>query len=287
MGHTVWFDQALSGGQAWWDQILSMIRRCDLFVFVLDPAALDSIACKREYGYATDLRKPILPILVSEGVPMNLLPSSLSQIEFVDYRKQDRTAALRLAKALSAVPAPAPLPDPLPVPPEAPISYLGSLAAKIEATSRLTYKQQSALVVDLKKGLRNPQTADDTQTLLKKLRKRDDLFAAIAEDIDELFEGLREMSPDRGAPPKIEKSLAVAEKGVASSEQSNQEEYKVAQLKKYLEDRKDLPNPWRRIQHIAYRNAIAKAEALKLLRRVGGVVFKIDKKRVRWAKIKS
>ena len=102
-------------------------------------------------------------------------------------------------------------------------------------TSRLTYKQQSALVVDLKKGLRNPQTADDTQTLLKKLRKRDDLFAAIAEDIDELFEGLREMSPDRGAPPKIEKSLAVAEKGVASSEQSNQEEYKVAQLKNYLE----------------------------------------------------
>ena len=44
LGHTVWFDQELSGGQAWWDQILSMIRRCDLFIFVLEPAALNSVA---------------------------------------------------------------------------------------------------------------------------------------------------------------------------------------------------------------------------------------------------
>src|SRR5215831_960201 len=140
LGHTVWFDQELGGGQAWWDQILSVIRRCDLFVFVLDPAALNSIACKLEYGYAADLRKPILPILVSEGVSTNLLPPSLSQIQFVDYRHQDHAAALRLARAFSAVPAPAPLPDPLPVPPEAPISYLGSLGAKVQAASLLTYE---------------------------------------------------------------------------------------------------------------------------------------------------
>src|SRR5215475_8144386 len=124
LGHTVWFDQELSGGQAWWDQILSMIRRCDLFVFVLDPAALNSVACKREYGYAADLRKPILPILVSEGVSTNLLPPSLSQIEFVDYRNQDRTAALRLARAFSTVPPPAAIPDPLPVPPPGSASLL-------------------------------------------------------------------------------------------------------------------------------------------------------------------
>ena len=204
LGHTVWFDQELSGGQAWWDQILSMIRRCDLFVFVLDPAALNSIACKREYGYAADLRKPILPILVSKGVSTNLLPPSLSQIEFVDYRDQDRTAALRLARAFSAVPPPAALPDPLPSPPEAPLSYLGSLAAKLETTSLLTYEEQSALVFDLKKALRDPETADDTRTLLKTFRKRRDLLAGIADEMDELFEGLRETSSARAAPPKLE-----------------------------------------------------------------------------------
>jgi hypothetical protein len=204
LGHTVWFDQELSGGQAWWDQILSMIRRCDLFVFVLDPAALNSVACKREYGYAADLRKPILPILVSEGVSTNLLPPSLSQIEFVDYREQDHTAALRLARAFSAVPPPAALPDPLPVPPEAPISYLGSLAVKLETTSPLTYEEQSALFVDLTKGLRDPQTADDTRTLLETFRKRRDLIAGIAEEIDKLLEGLGETSSARSAPPKLE-----------------------------------------------------------------------------------
>jgi hypothetical protein len=40
LGHTPWFDQDLSGGQAWWDQILATIRGCDIFVFVLDPDSL-------------------------------------------------------------------------------------------------------------------------------------------------------------------------------------------------------------------------------------------------------
>jgi hypothetical protein len=212
LGYTVWFDQELSGGQAWWNQILSMIRLCDLFVFVLDPAALNSIACKREYGYAADLQKPIIPVLVSEGVSTNLLPPSLSQIQFVDYRHQDRTAALRLARAFSTVPPPAALPEPLPIPPEVPISYLGSLAAKVEATSLLTYEEQSVLVFDLKRTLRDPETADDTRTLLKTFRKRRDLLVGIAEEIDELFEGLGETSSAQGAQPKIKKFFAVGEK---------------------------------------------------------------------------
>jgi TIR domain len=127
LGHTVWFDQELIGGQAWWDQILATVRGCDVFVFVLDPASLNSTACKREYSYAAALGKPIVPVLVSEGVSINLLPSALSQIQFVDYRKLDHHAALRLARACTAVPPAQPLPDPLPLPPEAPISYLGGL----------------------------------------------------------------------------------------------------------------------------------------------------------------
>lgn len=74
LGFVVWFDQELSGGQAWWDQILAMVRECDVFVFLLDPKALNSTACQREFGYAADLDKPILPVLVAEGVSTNLLP---------------------------------------------------------------------------------------------------------------------------------------------------------------------------------------------------------------------
>jgi hypothetical protein len=101
LGHTVWFDQELSGGQVWWDRILATVRDCDVFVFVLDPESLNSIACKREYGYAVDLGKPILPILIAEGVSTNLLPPALSQLQFVDYRRQDRNAAFRLGISIN------------------------------------------------------------------------------------------------------------------------------------------------------------------------------------------
>jgi hypothetical protein len=200
LGHTVWFDQELSGGQAWWDQILAMVRRCDLFVFILEPEALNSTACKREYDYATDVGKPILPILVSDGVAINRLPPALSKIQFVDYRKQDRNAAFRLARAIGSVPPPKPLPDPLPPSPEAPISYLGSLTAQVETTSSLTYEQQSTLVFDLKRSLRDPGNEDDARALLGKLRTRRDLFAAIAEEIDEVLGTVRK------APPPVRSS---------------------------------------------------------------------------------
>ena len=200
LGRTVWFDQELSGGQSWWDQILAMIRDCDLFVLVVDPNALKSTACKREYDYAADLGKPILPVLVSGEVSTNLLPPALSRIQFVDYLKQDRDAALRLARAFTTVPPSEPLPDPLPPPPDAPISYLGSLTERVETPSTLNFEEQSALVLDLKGSLRDPETADDARTLLESLRKRRDLLAAIAEEIDELLTITREASPlERGS----------------------------------------------------------------------------------------
>lgn len=199
LAHTVWFDRELSGGQVWWDQILATVRDCDVFVFVLDPEALSSTACKREYDYAADLGKPILPILVSEKVSTNLLPTVLSQIQFVDYKNQDRDAAFRLARALNTIPPAKPLPDPLPAIPEAPISYLGSLNEKVETTSTLSYEEQSVLVIDLKKSLRDPGNADDTRILLERLKKRRDLFATIAQEIDDLLDNPRQAVP---VPPR-------------------------------------------------------------------------------------
>ncbi len=186
LGHNVWFDQDLSGGRAWWDQILAQIRDCDLLVFALSSEALTSTACAREWGYAADLGKPILPVLAANGVSTGLLPPRLSTIHYVDYRKQDSKSALSLAKALRDVPPPRPLPDPLPQAPEAPVSYLGGLSERIESPATLDYADQSALVVDLGRGLRDPETAGDAGILLDRLRKRRDLFAAIADEIDTL-----------------------------------------------------------------------------------------------------
>ena len=42
---SVWLDDELTGGQAWWETILGQIRSCDLFVFALSPDSLRSKAC--------------------------------------------------------------------------------------------------------------------------------------------------------------------------------------------------------------------------------------------------
>ena len=208
LGHGVWFDQHLSGGQVWWDQILSRIRECDVFVFALSPEALDSTACKREYQYAAKLGKPILPVLVAEEVSSNLLPAPLSAIQFVDYRTQDRDAALRLARALNSVPPPLPLPDPLPASPEVPISYLSELARQVEATSALGFEEQTALLVTLKRSLRKPEDSKDAHRLLQSLRSRRDLLASVADEIDEVLARSLPGPPasgdsgaDSGSPP--------------------------------------------------------------------------------------
>lgn len=183
--YEVWFDRELSGGQAWWDQILTSIRRCDIFVFLLTPDSLESTACRRECNYADALGKPILPVLVADGVSISRLPPMLSQIHFVDSRQMDRESLLQLWLALRKVPPPGPEPDPLPDPPPVPLSYLGALAEQIASDMVLTHEQQSALVVSLRRAIDEPTTAEDAYQLLQQLRQRQDLLANIAVPIDE------------------------------------------------------------------------------------------------------
>jgi hypothetical protein len=183
---TVWLDEELTGGQAWWDEILRQIQECDLFVLAVDLDSLRSAACQRELEYAQKLHKHILPVKVSDRVSERLFPPELVKIEYVSYR-QDRDSVIRLANALSTVTAAPPLPDPLPEPPEVPTSYLGNLAAHVDNPSILTSQEQKNLVFDLKKSLEDPETEQDARTLLERLRKRHELLASVRDDIDDLL----------------------------------------------------------------------------------------------------
>lgn len=84
VGVETWHDQTLTGGQRWWDQILANMREQDTFVFALSPASLDSEACKSELSYAVQLGKAILPVLVADGINLNLLSHPLNEIQVTD-----------------------------------------------------------------------------------------------------------------------------------------------------------------------------------------------------------
>lgn len=160
--HKVLFDQEdLTGRQAWWDQILKRILKCDIFVFALAQDALDSHACKLELKYASDLSKTILPIMVADGVSIKLLPSALSVIQHVDYRQQDKLAYKLLDKAMKTLPTPQLLPDPLPRPPEVPISYLGDLKEQIESARTLSLEEQTAILFKLEDSLHEKGDTND------------------------------------------------------------------------------------------------------------------------------
>jgi hypothetical protein len=210
-GHQVWFDRKLTGGQVWWDQILEQIRQCDLFIFALTPDAMDSHPCKLEYTYAYELGKNVLPVLLADGVSVNLLPPPLTTIQFVDYRGGDKAAAFRLTNALNNLPAPKPLPDPMPEAPPIPISYIGNLKDQIDSRAALSFDEQAALILKLKERLDDPDTREDAITLLKQLRKRDDLYARIGREIYAVLQAveddptdLPEYEPEQPARPKPE-----------------------------------------------------------------------------------
>lgn len=184
LGHSVWLDRELSGGQTWWNQILESVRACDVFVFALTQRSLSSVACMREYSYASALGKPILPVLLSDDVAINLLPPALAQIQVVDYRGLDRGAALRLARAFQVLPPVGPLPDPLPATPDVPLSYLSGLAEQVATGTTLSFDEQRSLLFEIRRGLREAGTQVEAHTLLEQLRARRDVYAAIAEEID-------------------------------------------------------------------------------------------------------
>jgi TIR domain-containing protein len=182
LGHEVWMDNTLAGGQAWWDEILTEIRACDAFVPMVSEASLESEACTSERGYANALGKSVVPVAV-EPIRPQLLPADLGRLQLIDYSSPGEDAALDLARALSRVPPAFPLPAELPVPPPVPTSYLTELSTRLSAPS-LSPEEQLSLLVTLEQALeraRSRNDADERDTVLAlvaKLEERPDLYAA-------------------------------------------------------------------------------------------------------------
>jgi len=195
VGIDTWHDQTLTGGQRWWDNILSNIGECDIFISALSPQSWDSEACRSELAYAVQLGKPILPVLVADGINLNLLHAPLNEIQVTDYRGRDKGAAFALIRSIHTAPPAPPPPDPLPAPPRVPISYLSNLTERIDSSEPMDSQEQITILFELEEGLRGGRSPREIRDLLLRLRRRDDLLAKVAIKIDAALRTVAEMAP--------------------------------------------------------------------------------------------
>jgi sugar lactone lactonase YvrE len=193
LGCQTWIDSSLQGGQQWWDQILSKIADCDVFLPVISRDALNSTACQRESDWAEALRKPALPVAVER--PSKALPSRLSMLQVIEYfdPAQRERNALSLAGALAALPSAPSLPQPMPAPPPAPLSYLTDLVELVSGRKHLDHEQQRQLLVQLESALRSvdPDERQGGLDILERFSSQENLYA----DVDRRLTWLKANTP--------------------------------------------------------------------------------------------
>jgi hypothetical protein len=167
--------------------------------------SLDSPACQAEFTYARSLGRAVLPVLIADDVTFSALPRDLAVLQLVDYRRDDKKALMSLARSLLHLEPRKPLPDELPPEPSVPLSYLGELREHVDAKS-LDFDRQSALLVRFRELLRGSK-AGEVAELVVKFRRRHDVYAIVAEELDGLLASTGKQGPaakpgaDLATPP--------------------------------------------------------------------------------------
>ncbi len=101
----VWYDEDISGGQRWWDEIRNQIAACEIFMFMLSEESAQSEYCRKEYEEAQRQGKEILPVLIKPILPENI-PNFLSAIQYVDIfssKESEIASAENIIKLAAAI----------------------------------------------------------------------------------------------------------------------------------------------------------------------------------------
>jgi hypothetical protein len=200
MGHEPFYDQDLTGGQRWWDVLLTRIEESDGFLPVLSDAYIDSEACGQEAHWAADVGVPILPLDLGSVGP-EMCDPLVAQTNWIRYGLEDRTSIARLARALGALPPRTP-PAQAPARPPVPVTYLTATRQEIHDAGSMPVDRQLAIIATLRAKLGTDDDAS-ARTLLTELRRRPDVAHASAVEIDHMLgSGPAPASGPAQRPPK-------------------------------------------------------------------------------------
>lgn len=191
IGHDVWFDEGINGGQKWWDTILEQIKNSDIFIIGLSQDYLNSSVCQSELSYAIKLKKRIIPVKFFHNINLSLLPPELYKIHAIVYEENSKKQLSELSRCIMNLPPVHPLPEDLPKPPPVPLSYLQALNAKISTRCSLNKDKQWDIIMELKNKVNSSSfNRADINDLLIKFKERDDLYAKVDSEISKLLKTL-------------------------------------------------------------------------------------------------
>jgi hypothetical protein len=186
---SVWLDQSLIGGEAWWQRILHQIRSCTVFVVALSNSCLQSKPCRAEMDYAKALGLPVLPVVIGDVDSYRIDP--IFAVQSVDFRNPDAASGAALIAAVRERAAERKeLPDPLPDPPPIAYEFLQRLGVAIDSPEELSPTEQSTMLGDLRQALRqedDESVREDIRRLLRALRRRCEVTLTTVDEIDDLL----------------------------------------------------------------------------------------------------
>ncbi len=179
----VWLDKSLVGGQRWWAEILRQISGCHLFVLLVSRHSMASDACLAEWGYASALDRPFLPVR-TDHTDWTTAPAEMRQTQLIDFRPGDAACIEALAQAVENADMSVPLPEVIPDPPPVPQSYRDRFAKLFAPT--LVLDDQVDYFGRLTFDLGGPNQSEALR-LLQQLHDRTDLSWTVRANIETIL----------------------------------------------------------------------------------------------------
>ncbi|MFC7616063.1 toll/interleukin-1 receptor domain-containing protein [Actinokineospora soli] len=190
VGRQVALDRGEPNGPQWWDTVLSRIRRCSVFVFLVSPDSIRSPGCLAELRYAAALGKPLAVARLRPAA----LPPELARAAVIDPGGGTTERIPRLRDALDAFPDPGPLPQPLP--PEPPVPYLDVYRSQLDQPA-LDPQHQLSILTDLRARLLDPGQRAGAWALLVRLRQRSDVSVPVSAMLEQVLAPGWQPDPER------------------------------------------------------------------------------------------
>ncbi|MBT0608671.1 toll/interleukin-1 receptor domain-containing protein [Aequorivita echinoideorum] len=197
--HTCWFDSKIVAGAEWWKEILSQIRNCDVFIFVLSNDSNNSKACLAELQYAQNLGQYMV-ILKVDDLKEAFIPDFLKGKNITSYKPDDKARKNVLARILKGIEDRGDFNVVLNLDarePEIPFSELSLIHSQIRKENSISEAEQASLLFRIEKLMAAKDVEiEDIKILISDFQNRSDTTRIIFDKLNALLPSTKERAPE-------------------------------------------------------------------------------------------